>query len=373
MSSDARKKEKKRLKRKQKQQQLRKMKALTPLARIAREGGKLECWATRHYREYGMADVFVLGHAPGGRCAYAAFLVDLFCVGLKDTFGEADVTETEFRDGVLERLLQRSDVVRLDPAEARRLVLGGIRFARQNGFRLPARWDKWASLFGPLGDLARADISDFGKDGKLLYVGDAQFLRHRLIGSTPEQFLRRPDVQWVAAVRDQREFDELFNPQPDDVDYDQEDDEFDEEDEDDESVLDVETMAVLTGLRSVRDRLADAARKWCSATGRQPAPRIQEAMAVILSSMLPSAGKQVEESPTSRQEKAEMIAAQGEQLLRQYPRRVRDEIIESMAQVTEFIKQFKSAEEMYASAGLDPPSEGGNDAAEDAMDEQSQS
>ena len=89
MSRDARKKQKQRLKRQQKQRERRKAQAVTPLQRIARDGGTLECYVNANWRETGMANLNVLGHAPGGRLALASFLVDVWCVGLKDAYGRA--------------------------------------------------------------------------------------------------------------------------------------------------------------------------------------------------------------------------------------------------------------------------------------------
>src|SRR5688500_13081211 len=98
MSRDARKKEKQRLKRKQKQTQARKAAAVTPLERIARSGGELECYVNADWREGGLASIHVLGRAPDGRLAYAAFLVDVWCIGLKDAFGQRQISREIFED-----------------------------------------------------------------------------------------------------------------------------------------------------------------------------------------------------------------------------------------------------------------------------------
>jgi hypothetical protein len=199
MSSNARKKEKHRLKRKEKQRKLRKLNSRTALQRIAAEGGQMECWVSpKEWKDEGIASLQVLGHAPGGRAAFAAFLVDLWAVGLKDAFGRSDVPDLEFREGSVEPWVERSGAVRIDPSIARRLVAGGVRFGRQNDFRMPPELEKWAVIFGRdiLNEIPTADLSDFGIEGGLRYVGSMQFLQKRLAVPVSE-FLARPNVHWV--------------------------------------------------------------------------------------------------------------------------------------------------------------------------------
>ena len=100
-------------------------------------------------------------------------------------------------DNLLDRMREELDVARLSTSEAKRLVAGGVRFARQNGFKLPPHYERWTAIFGDLGDLAAVDLTDFGVEGGLRYVGTKAFLQRRLAACTVDEFLNRPDVQWV--------------------------------------------------------------------------------------------------------------------------------------------------------------------------------
>lgn len=308
MSSDARRKEKQRLKRKEKQRQARRVNSVTPLQRIARDGGQLECYVNVNWRETGMASVQVLGHAPGGRTAYAAFLVDVWCVGLKDAFGRQEMGPAEFRD-VLDRWGEQYDVARIDPAEAKRLVAAGVRFARQNGFRLPPHADRWTAIFGPL-DVGAADLDGFGVEGRLRYVGTKEFLRQRLVGSTIDEFLARPDVEWVlgdGTPRDPAEGD--YNPWAGVLDDDDDDDDFDDEfplagmsDEQLEFV-----GQAVEGLKQSGDLMEGQVRAWCAASGRTPHPLLREGINALLVAAMPGASyhRALEEDPASVEGEAE--------------------------------------------------------------------
>ena len=83
---------------------------------------------------------------PGGGTALVGFLVDLWCAGLKDAWGDLHVTRADFEEHS-ERARARMGVelAELDTATARKLIAGGIRFARQNGFRLPAHYERWVA------------------------------------------------------------------------------------------------------------------------------------------------------------------------------------------------------------------------------------
>src|SRR6185437_3802320 len=118
----------------------------------------------------------------------------VWCVGLKDGFALPQAIRPEF-DKMLRNSRERMPMVQIEVDEARALLAGAIRFSRQNGFRLPPGWERWAGIFGKL-DTTSADLSEFGKDGKLLYIGTTSFLRKRLIGSVDE-FFAQPDVDYL--------------------------------------------------------------------------------------------------------------------------------------------------------------------------------
>lgn len=340
MSRDSRKKERQRLKRKQKKLAMRRERSRTTLQRIGAEGGTLECWINSTWRESGMASVMVLGRSHG-RFACCSFLIDIWCVGLKDAGGRADVGELEFREDVLAPYMEQLEGTRIDTEVACRLVAGAIRFARQNGFRLPPHWERWVSIFGRrLGDLNTADLSDFGVDGRIRYVGDADFLRKRLIACPPEEFMARKDVELV-----------LNEPGPGNytgfADEDEDEGEEDEADEDsDDELAEEEEMAELMSglLDQMSDRVVDATRQWCFANNIVPNPRLKEGAALVLATTLPitasvDPGQDVEEVDASA---AGEIA---EAMLSRFPESDLDEIRAASDQIRQYFTQFKSPEE----------------------------
>jgi hypothetical protein len=206
MSSDARRKERKRLKREKKKADLRRAMSVSPYKRIGQAGELEACYINANWKENGLASVQVVRHNPAGGYAVACFLIDIWCAGLKDVTGRLDLMreDVEFN---LKRSRESFELARIDLESARNLIAGAIRFARNNGFRLPAHFDRWTNFLGGVGDVANADLSSFGKNGKLQWVGHIDDLRARLIGCTVEEFFARSDVEFIADTDQEGFFD----------------------------------------------------------------------------------------------------------------------------------------------------------------------
>lgn len=127
----------------------------------------------------------------------ACFLIDFWCAGLKDAWGSLDMHREDV-DWHLEQTERNVSLERIDPQAARQLVAGAIRYARQNGFRLPARYDRWVKLLGEIPDAGTADLRPFGKDGRPLWLGTLEELQRRLIGCSVEDFLARTEANFVS-------------------------------------------------------------------------------------------------------------------------------------------------------------------------------
>ncbi|HEX4796844.1 MAG TPA: hypothetical protein VH370_23840 [Humisphaera sp.] len=272
MADRARKKELKRLKRREKARQLHKAHNVPPVRQVAMSGAALECWINANWREQGIASLLVLGHARGGSHVFAAFLIDIWCVGLKDAYGQNGVSRLDFEKDILKRANEAMPMIRFDATKARQLVASSMRFSRQNGFKLPAHYDRWAAIFGDLGDISSADLSSFGRDGKLFYMGTREFLQQRLIGTTPDEFLSRPDLQWTMPQGRPDEFAEYFE---------EDEDEFDDEE--------LEAPHELRQfIEEATERGAAIVRQWCTDNGHVPHPRLEEAMFMFVSALAAS-------------------------------------------------------------------------------------
>ena len=265
-----------RLARKKKRRQQQKKKRIEllrhhggPYQRIGAVGTLTACLINEDWRERGQAVAYVLRNAPGEGLVMVTFLVDLWCAGLKDAFGERGISREVF-DEMVEHMSAHLDFVPVELDVVRGVVAGGIRFAKQNGFRLPAHYDRWVAVMGGVDDWSSADLSDFGFEGKLHWVGPIYDLRRRLIGCSIDEFFAREDVVFTTEVGE-----DFLSEQ--DGEY------IVEEVSPDEPMPE----ELLEELRDMKQRLLNSMRRWCFADGEVPHPRLEEALELILASTPP--------------------------------------------------------------------------------------
>ncbi|MEE9294500.1 MAG: hypothetical protein V3W34_06015 [Phycisphaerae bacterium] len=321
MASDARKKERQRRKRQQKQRDLRRAQTGSPYRRIGEAGKAEACYINRDWREDGKAAIYCLRAVPGGGHALAAFLVDLWCIGLKDAWGRLDITADEFKHQV-SRMRENMEIIRIEPELAKRIVAGGVRFAKENGFRLPRRYERWVALLGGVGAVNSADLTDFGKDGKLFYVGTTEDLSQRLIQGSVDQFLAREDVHFIVEAHGFESAGLL--------------------DEDDEEIGEV--------FDSMKEKGLDAVRQWCFANGNEAHPRLPEAWDVTLEAICQVESFDDDDEPSDQgcSDAGDNI----ERLMGFESPQAQYELKEALHQLHGFTNQFDSPEAMLESLGL---------------------
>jgi hypothetical protein len=105
-----------------------------------------------------------------GRVESGFFLLDVFCLGVKDAGFHCFNSIADYRESLLDRLFPNEDPVRMTLAAARKLTEDAISYARRLGFSPGADYKKASRVFG---GITTADCDEqfiFGKDGKPLYI-----------------------------------------------------------------------------------------------------------------------------------------------------------------------------------------------------------
>jgi hypothetical protein len=124
----------------------------------------LHCLTPDSLWDQGMGQVLFSRELPDRRVAVAMFLVDAWCLGVKDAFGrimgrltyDSDILD-RFRDGGFEKL---------SPECGRKLVEGAVAYALDLGFHPHPDYQTAKLIFGDV-DAGQCDREfTFGKDGK---------------------------------------------------------------------------------------------------------------------------------------------------------------------------------------------------------------
>lgn len=310
--------------------------------RAAATGQLVACRINADWRQRGQAVMLVLRRSGARRYAAASFLVDLWCAGLKDAWGKLDISQAEFdqmalqMDERMERTMHEAEL-----AEIAAVVAGGIRFARQNGFRLPGETDWWAAFVGPL-RVDDADLAAFGVDGgKLRWIGPRWDLEARQERQTVEEFAARADVEALFDV------------------YDDDDDGEEDEDLAEEWLADpIARQMMAAQVEKIIPRATDAIRRWCFAQAIRPADRLKEAVTFLMRQMveLPlPAGLESGDWDDAFMQQASQQAM--DRVIAQIAPQDRPKMELAIEQVMQFVQQFKSHEEALAALGFDQSEE----------------
>ncbi len=118
--------------------------------------------------QQGIGHVAISRRTPDGMVAVGAFLLDRYCLGVKDAyFAVLTRLDYEFR---FKEHLSAQKMQAVSPAYARKLVEEAIAYARGLGFEPHEDYDDAAAVLGDIDAAECPETFTFGQDGKPLYI-----------------------------------------------------------------------------------------------------------------------------------------------------------------------------------------------------------
>ncbi len=177
MKKGDKKKQQKAFKRRTERKQVRKqenvLQVLSPLryVRQARSYPIEGCWVQQDWDEGGLAVVAIARRQPNGNIVFGNYLVDLYCLGLKDTYFNADIPSSQFQHEFLPKMFRSAGKpIKISPDLAHEIIYGGIEYANQFGFRPHSDYKLSQFILDPTDMHPRTGKVEFGKDGKPFFV-----------------------------------------------------------------------------------------------------------------------------------------------------------------------------------------------------------
>jgi hypothetical protein len=128
------------------------------------------CWAMEGWDQGGLAVVVVARRQPTGSITFGTYLVDYYCLGLKNTFCDANVPRGEFYGTVLPKLVPEASPVPISADLAHEIVYGGIEYAAQFGFRPQRDFALSQFVLDPPEMHPRTGTVEFGYQGMPFYI-----------------------------------------------------------------------------------------------------------------------------------------------------------------------------------------------------------
>jgi hypothetical protein len=163
---------------------MQKQNQLSPEKYIINKGALLpfhECFVNEEWEERGMATVVLSKKMPSGKLIIGLYLIDTYCLGLKDTTYKFAFDDIDYI-GFLNKLNESQTMVKCEPNFAHNLIYGAIDYADESGFTPNKDFRVTKHLLDTALIDEGVDEIEFGKDGKPLFVAGPHDDINRIIG-----------------------------------------------------------------------------------------------------------------------------------------------------------------------------------------------
>ena len=161
---------KKKAKRDEKRTQMARQSSDNPLVRLA----EAESWpivdalVPETLWSRGIGQLILTRRLPDGRLALGNFLVDVFCLGVKNAYWKI-ISEWDF-DSLKRKLAELGPLYAATPEQFAKLVLGAVDYAQAIGFPPHPDFRHAKLLLAGIDPSKCTDTFTFGKDGKPFYI-----------------------------------------------------------------------------------------------------------------------------------------------------------------------------------------------------------
>jgi len=142
------------------------------IIRRAREFPLYECWINANWQtdDLGLVQIVLARQQPDGDICFATYLVDKFCLGLKNTFARAGFSRARYHDEVPGKMFREMKAIQCPVELAHQMIYASIDYAAQFGFTPEKDYALTQYLLAPRGELDEPYDLTFGKNGKPFFV-----------------------------------------------------------------------------------------------------------------------------------------------------------------------------------------------------------
>lgn len=111
----------------------------SPRKYIIEKGRKIpiyKCYISDNYEDKGLTICLIIRKQPGGKYMFASFVVDRYCLGVKDAFANCNFEEFQINE-LIGKLSANGSVKEVSPTYFHNLIYASIDFAAECGFQPP--------------------------------------------------------------------------------------------------------------------------------------------------------------------------------------------------------------------------------------------
>ncbi len=132
----------------------------------------VECLINSDWQEdnMGLIQILLARQQPDEDICFGTYLVDNYCLGLKNTFANAGFSRSRYNNEVRDRIFHETVPVECPLELAHQIIYASIDYAAQFGFQPNKDWALSQYLLQPRGELAEPYQLTFGRNGKPFFV-----------------------------------------------------------------------------------------------------------------------------------------------------------------------------------------------------------
>ena len=167
------------------------------------------CYLNTDWKEQGLARIVVTRSQNDGRTIVGVFLVDIFCLGVKNAFCNEGLTRRQIEDELLSRYYQNEEPTRIGINYAKEIIYGAVDYARSLGFEPHPDFELSRHVLGTEEFSRTRSLQFGGPEGKPLYIAgpddDAPAVHRKLrerLGENGFDFIMPAD-DWGALEEDE--------------------------------------------------------------------------------------------------------------------------------------------------------------------------
>lgn len=127
-----------------------------------------ECYVSKGLFEIGIGNVVLSRKMPDGNIAFSIFLVDTFCLGIKNALF-AVRPQSDYDDKINNYKL-RENLEKMHPSCVRKLIERAVAYAKDLGFNPHPDYRLARQIFGDIDREACPMSFEFGRDGKPWFI-----------------------------------------------------------------------------------------------------------------------------------------------------------------------------------------------------------
>jgi hypothetical protein len=167
------------------------------------------CYLNADWKEQGLARIVVTRSQENGKAMVGAFLVDIFCLGVKNTFCNEGLTRTQIEDELLPGFYQTEEPTRVGINYAKEIICGAVDYAKSLGFEPHPDFELSRHVLGNEEFSRTRSLTFGGPKGKPLYIAgpddDAASVLRKLRGRLGDKGFEyiTPEDDWEAVEEDE--------------------------------------------------------------------------------------------------------------------------------------------------------------------------